>query len=125
MIENTNKERAVQFLTLTSSGQIDEAYEQFVRMAGKHHSPYFAAGFEALKAGMKENYNQFPHKQLTIKNVVGEDDMVAVHSHIVLNPDEPGVAILHLFRFEHDKIVELWDFVQPVIADSPNTDGPF
>jgi len=30
-----------------------------------------------------------------------------------------------LFRFEDGKIVELWDFGQPVPAESPNTDGLF
>jgi len=125
MTENSNKERAVQFLKLASSGKVDEAYDQFVSPRGKHHSPYFAAGFDSLKAGMKENYRQFPNKQLTIKNTIHENDMVAVHSHVLLKPNDPGVATMHIFRFEDGKIVELWDFGQPVLADSPNTDGLF
>lgn len=125
MQENSNKERAVQFLKLMSSGKIDEAYDQLVSPTGKHHSPYFAAGFDALKAAMKENYNQFPEKWSETKHVLGDDDMVAVHSHVVLKPGDPGFAILHLFRFEDGKIVELWDFTQPVLAESPNADGLF
>lgn len=122
---NKNKEQAIQFLKLVSSGKIDEAYDQFVSPTGKHHSPYFAAGFDALQAAMKENYSQFPDKQADIKHVIGEGDMVAIHSHAVLKPGDPGFAILHLLRFEDGKIVELWDFTQPVLAESPNTDGPF
>jgi predicted SnoaL-like aldol condensation-catalyzing enzyme len=56
---------------------------------------------------------------------MGEGDMVAVHSHVVLKAGDLGVATLHLFRFEDGKIVELWDFGQPIQADSPNSDGPF
>jgi predicted SnoaL-like aldol condensation-catalyzing enzyme len=55
----------------------------------------------------------------------GEDDMVAVHSHVVLEPGDLGVATLYLFRFEDGEIVELWNFGQPIQADSSNSDGPF
>ncbi|HSW66113.1 MAG TPA: nuclear transport factor 2 family protein [Bacillota bacterium] len=120
-----NKDRATQFLALASSGSVDEAYERFVLAGGRHHSPYFAAGFAALKTGMKENHRQFPDKRLTILRVLADGDLVAVHAHMVLRPGDPGVAVLHLFRFEGEKIAELWDFSQPVKPDSPNTDGLF
>jgi predicted SnoaL-like aldol condensation-catalyzing enzyme len=51
--------------------------------------------------------------------------MVAVHSHVVLEPGDLGVATLYLFRFEDGEIVELWNFGQPIQADSSNSDGPF
>lgn len=124
-MHNPNKENAVQFLKHITSGEIDEAYNQFVSPDGKHHSPYFAAGFDTLKAAMKENHQQFPNKKSEVKHVVAENDMVAVHSHVILQPGDPGFAILHLFRFENDKIVELWDFMQPVLDESPNIDGQF
>jgi predicted SnoaL-like aldol condensation-catalyzing enzyme len=119
------QERAAQFLQLASSGSVDDAYARFVAPAGKHHSPHFATGFDALKTGMKENYRQFPNKQLTLKHALSEADLVAIHSHLVLEPGDLGVAVLHLFRFEDGKIVELWDFAQPVPAESPNADGLF
>lgn len=105
--------------------KVDEAYERFALPTGRHHSPHFAAGFAALKAAMQENHQQFPDKRLSIKHAIGEDDLVAVHSHVVLEPGYLGVATLHLFRFEDGKIVELWDFGQSIQADSPNSDGPF
>ncbi|HSW77252.1 MAG TPA: ester cyclase [Candidatus Chromulinivoraceae bacterium] len=125
MHENPNKERAAEFLKLISSGKVDEAYDQFVSLTGKHHSPHFAAGFGTLREAMKENYRLFPKKQSSIKHVVGEGDMVAIHSHVVLKPGDLGFAILHLFRFENGSIIELWDFTQPVLEESPNTDGIF
>ena len=125
MLENPNKTSALQFLDLMSSGKIDEAYDRFASPNGKHHSPHFPAGFEALKEAMKQSYQRFPDKQSEVKHVVGEDDMVAVHSQVVLKPGDPGFAIVYLFRFEEGKIVELWDFTQPILDDSPNTDGAF
>ncbi len=122
---DSHKRAATDFMQLVIAGRIDEAYEKYVDMQGKHHNPYFAAGFPALEQGMKENHVQFPHKQITIKNVLGDGDLVAIHSHIVPSPGQSGVAAVHLFRFQGDRIVELWDCGQPVPADSKNTDGMF
>ncbi len=119
------KARAVQFLQLVVSGKIDEAYEKYVNLRGKHHNPFFAGGFPALKKAMIENHQQFPNKRLTTKHVLAEGDIVAVHSHIVVKPDEKGLSVVHIFRFENNRIEELWDCGQPIPADSPNADGAF
>ncbi len=92
------KQAAVKFLQLVVAGRIDEAYQKYVDMQGKHHNPFFPAGFPALKKAIIENHVQFPNKQLSVKNVLGDGDLVAVHSHIVLRPGESGVAAVHLFR---------------------------
>ena len=128
MIDSNTQDRknaAVQFPQLVVEGRIDEAYQKYVDMLGKHHNPFFLAGFPALQKGMIENHALFPNKQLTFNNVLGDDDLVAVHSHIVLRPGDSGVSAVHLFRFKGDRIVEIWDCGQPVPADSPNEDGMF
>jgi len=121
----SHKQSAVQFLRLVVAGRIDEAYQMFVDLQGKHHNPTFPAGFLALEKAMIENHVQFPSKQLIVKNLLGDGELVAVHSHIMLRTGDPGVAAVHLFRFQDDKIVEMWDCVQPLPADSPNKDGAF
>ncbi len=128
MAENdilAHKQAAVQFLELIVAGKIDEAYRKYADIRGKHHNPFFLAGFPALKKAMIENHAQFPNKQLTVKNVLGDGDLVAVHSHIVLRLGETGISAMHLFRFKGNKIVEMWDCGQPVPADSPNKDEAF
>jgi predicted SnoaL-like aldol condensation-catalyzing enzyme len=119
------KQAAVQFLKLVVAGRIDEAYDKHADPGGRHHNAYFPAGFPALKKGMLENHDQFPGKKFTIINVLGDGDLVAVHSHVALRPGEPGIAVVHLFRFQDDKIVEMWDVGQAVPPDSPNKDGMF
>jgi predicted SnoaL-like aldol condensation-catalyzing enzyme len=119
------KHAAVDFLKLVVAGRIDDAYQKHVDLHGKHHNPFFPSGFPALKKAMIENHVQFPSKQLTVRNVLGDGELVAVHSHIVLRPDETGIAAVHLFRFHGDKIVEMWDCGQPLPSDSPNKDGAF
>ena len=121
----TNKAAAVDFLQLVVAGRIDEAYEKYVDMEGKHHNAYFPAGFPALKKAMKENQVQFPLKVFTVKHTLGDNDLVAVHSHTVLRSGELEFAVVHLFRFREAKIVEMWDMGQQVPADLPNQDGMF
>ena len=119
------KQAAVKFLQLVVEGRIEEAYRNYVDLRGKHHNPFFPAGFPALQKAMTEDHVQFPSKKLTVKNVLGDGDMVAVHSHIVMRAGESGMAVVHLFRFHDDKIIEMWDCAQPVPAASPNKDGAF
>ena len=120
-----HQQAALQFLELVSTGQIDEAYRKYVDLGGKHHNPYFKAGFPALREAMKANQVQFPNMRLTVKNVIVGGDLVAVHSHVTLSPGETGMAVVHMFRFQGNRIVEMWDLGQPVPADSPNQDGMF
>jgi predicted SnoaL-like aldol condensation-catalyzing enzyme len=116
---------AVGFLELVAEGRIDEAYERYVDPGGRHHNVHTPAGFEALREGMKENEDRFPDKELTVKLVIGDGEMVAVYSRLVMTPGDTGMAVVHMFRVADGKIAELWDSGQAIPEDSPNTDGPF
>lgn len=117
------KDIAVKFLQMVTAGKIDEAYEKYVDMNGRHHNFYFAAGFSALKDAMKENHKQFPDKVLKIKNVIAEGNLVAAHSKIILGEKE--ISVIHLFRFENEKIIEMWDVGQEIPKELPNKEGAF
>jgi predicted SnoaL-like aldol condensation-catalyzing enzyme len=119
-----NKKAAVDFLNLTIAGKIDEAYAKYVDMNGKHHNIFTPAGMKALKDGMKGAEDKFPNKKFVIQHVVGEGDLVAVHSHLTLEAGAIDFAAVHLLRFMNGKIVEFWDIAQD-IQKSINTDGPF
>jgi predicted SnoaL-like aldol condensation-catalyzing enzyme len=119
------KEAAVHFLKLVVAGRINEAYQLYVEIQGKHHNPFFPAGFPALRTAMAGNHAEFPNKQITAKHVLGDGDFVAVHSHLVMVPGEKEFATVHLFRFQGTGIVEMWDIGLPLPADSPNRDGAF
>jgi hypothetical protein len=45
----TRKQAAVQLLKLVVAGRFDEAYQEHADLRGKHHNPFFPAGFPALK----------------------------------------------------------------------------
>ncbi len=121
----SKKDIVVDFLTLVVAGRIDEGYRKHVAMSGKHHNQYCAAGFPALKQAMIDNHAEYPDKRIDIKRVIAEGDMVATHSRVSLNPGNMNIAVVHIFRFEGDRIAEFWDVGQPIQADSPNADGMF
>ena len=57
--------------------------------------------------------------------MIGEGDLVVVHSYVVQARGEAGLAAVHIFRFQGGKIVEFWDCGEPAPVDSPNEDGMF
>lgn len=124
MSEN-NKEAAITFLKLASSGKADEAYSKFVGDGFRHHNPFFEGSAGSLRAAMKENAVQHPHKALEVKRVIAEGDFVVVHFHVKHKPGDLGAAVVHIFRFEQGRLVELWDLGQPVPEKSPNQYGMF
>jgi len=124
-IGRSNKERALSFLRLASSGKVREAWDELVGSGFRHHNPYFKGDAGALIAAMEENAAKFPSKIFEVQRALEEGDLVAVHSRVRLQADQPGVAVVHIFRFENDRIVELWDVGQPVPDASPNENGMF
>ena len=120
-----NKDAAVSFLKMASTGKVREAYAKFVGPEFRHHNPYYEGSADSLMQSMEENARQNPNKSLEVKHVIAEGDYVAVHSHVRQNPDELGGAVVHLFRFEEDRIVELWDVGQPMPEDAQNQYGMF
>ena len=122
---NSNKDAAVTFLRLATSGEVREAYSQFVGAGFRHHNPFFAGSAKALMEGMEENARQNPGRVLEVKRAIAEGELVVVHSHVRQNPGDLGVAVVHIFRFENGRIVELWDLGQPVPDKSANQNGMF
>lgn len=123
--KQSNKQRAIAFLSLVTSGKIDKAYQKYVSPNFRHHNPYFRGDAKSLSEGMKENEVKFPNKQFEVKHVIEEGNLVAVHSHVQLVSGEMEFATVHICRFENDKIVELWDIAQQIPKDSPNAHGMF
>jgi predicted SnoaL-like aldol condensation-catalyzing enzyme len=75
---------------------------------------------------MADAHAKSPNKLFDVKRVFADGDFVVTHSLVVRgNPSEQDVAVVHIFRFKGDKVVELWDLGQLLIKDSPNENGAF
>ena len=121
----TRTQTAVSFLQLASSGQVNEAYAQHVHPEFRHHNPYFKGDRQSLRQGMQDSAVQFPNKVLEVLRTVEEGDLVAVHGRVRLQPDGPLIALMHIFRFQDDLIIEEWEAAQEVPAELPNENGAF
>ena len=121
----TNKERAISFLRLASSGNVREAYETYVHPDFRHHNPYFPGDRASLLAGMEENAATFPQKEFEAVRALEDGGLVAVHGRVRLTPRSPWIALIHIFRFEGNLIIEEWEAGQEVPKGSPNENGVF
>ena len=121
----THKEAATDFLKLAASGRAREAFERYVAPNFRHHNAHFPGDGPSLMKAMDENAAQNPDKALTIHRVVADGNDVATYSEVHHRKGDRGAAVVHMFRFENDRIVELWDVGQEVPADSPNKNGMF
>ncbi|MFZ6816427.1 nuclear transport factor 2 family protein [Undibacterium sp. Rencai35W] len=119
------KERAIHFLTLAATGDVHQAYALYVSDQLIHHNPTFPAGAAALMDAMAQSLVSHPHKTFEVQRALQDGDLVAVHSKINMHDQHLGVAVVHLFRFADQRIVELWDIGQPVPETSPNVHGMF
>ncbi len=118
------KDIATTFLQKASSGNVAEAYENYVHSDFRHHNAYFKGDRETLLKGMEENTSQFPTKTYETLRALEDGDLVAVHGKVTLAPDQI-YSVIHIFRFEGDKIIEEWEASQQSMEDSPNENGIF
>ena len=120
----TNKERAVSFLKMAGSGDVQSAYDKFVAPAFVHHNQYFKGDRQSLLNAMKEASAKSPNKAVDVKYVYEDGKTVITHSLVTRqNPEEASIVVVHIFRFENGQIVELWDLGQPISKNSPNENG--
>lgn len=125
-MESTNyKQAALDFLHLAAKGASREAFSKYVGQGFRHHNVYFKGDAETLMTAMEENARQTPDKVFEVKRALQDGDLVAVHSHVQQTSGDLGAAVVHIFRFESGKIVELWDLGQAVPAETVNENGMF
>jgi len=121
----TRKEIALHFLNLCSRGESKAAFYRYVGNDFKHHNAYFKGDANSLMLAMEENAKRNPNKVVEVQRALEDGDLVAVHSRVRPNPNEAGVAVIHIYKFNENKIVELWDFGQAVPAEMINENGMF
>jgi predicted SnoaL-like aldol condensation-catalyzing enzyme len=121
----SDKASAVEFLKLCASNHVPEAYERFAAADFRHHNPWFRGDAASLQAGMEQNAAQHPGKILEVKQVIADGERVAVHSHVRMDAQDRGIAVVHIFRFRDGRIAELWDVGMPVPAEIINEHGLF
>jgi predicted SnoaL-like aldol condensation-catalyzing enzyme len=122
----SKNEIAISFLKTAGTGQVREAYEKYVASGFIHHNQYFKGDRESLLNAMEEAHKKSPNKSIEVKQSFEDGNFVVTHSLVTRqNPEARPITVVHIFRIEGQKIVELWDVGQEIIKDSPNQNGLF
>lgn len=122
----SHKELAQEFLQMAGSGKVKEAYEKCIAPNLIHHNQYFKGDRHSLLEAMEAASKNSPNKSINVKYIYEDGATVITHSEVVrMNADDPRIAVVHIFRFENNKVVELWDLGQLIDKNSPNENGCF
>src|SRR5438132_610227 len=103
------KEISSSFLQLAALGKIREAFEKYVHTDLRHHNQYFKGDRESLMKAMEESQEKNLSKVFEIKIILEDGEYVAAFSHVQQNSKDRGMAVVHIMRFDGDRIIEMWD----------------
>ena len=122
----TPKQVVTRFVTtLYIDKHVRAAFETWVDPGYIQHNPMAQTGRKAAVDFLEPFFAQHPDINYSIKRIIADGNLVAVHSHGVFAAGDPGIAVVDILRVEGCKVVEHWDVVQPVAGKSANANGMF
>lgn len=105
--------------------EVRQAFESWVASDYLQHKTTLPDGREAVIAFLEDLFQRSPDRIFTIHRIIASGDLVVVHYHSQAAPEDLGFAVVDIFRVENCRIVEHWDVVQPVPAQSANDNTMF
>jgi predicted SnoaL-like aldol condensation-catalyzing enzyme len=125
MNKESNRGVALSFFDLVVSGEFRKWFDKHTSYDFIHHNQYFKGDRESLLLAIEEDAMNNPGKQVEVKISLEDGNLVTTYSHVKQSPDDPGFALMHIFRFVDSQVVEMWDINQAILEDSPNENGMF
>jgi len=120
------KQVVTRFMTqLYVDKKVREAFETWVDPGYIQHNPMAQTGRDAAIRFLEPFFLQHPAIHYSIVRIMADGNLVAVHSHGTFAPEDRGIAVVDILRVEGCKVMEHWDVVQPVPAESANSNGMF
>jgi predicted SnoaL-like aldol condensation-catalyzing enzyme len=121
-----NKQAAAEYVDLAfNQGKPEEATERYQGPMYIQHNPMAADGAEPFIGFVKHLKSEHPESRYEIKRMIAEGDLVAIHAHVTNSPEDRGVAVVDILRFEDGKAVEHWDVIQPIPETAANDNTMF
>lgn len=123
MNTNQNKENAVAFYKMAYEGNPKKAVELYVGDEYIQHNPDVANGLQGFIDYFDRMQKEYPEKSIKFLRVIGEADLVALHTHQIW-PGNDQYVTMDFFRFDGaGKIVEHWDAIQQVPKEMAHGNG--
>ena len=101
------------------------AADRYLGSTYTQHNPGIPDGPEVFRQFIPQWLSTVPELSFDIKRVITEGDLVVLHYHMKTSPDDLGTAIVDIFRVEDGRVVEHWDVLQPVPAETANSNTMF
>ena len=94
--------------------------ERYIAPDYIQHSPMAAPGRDSLKDFLRMVHAASPHASQKLLRAFVDGDHVIIHYHVKKDPEDRGFVVMDIFRLTNGMVVEHWDCVQDVPAQSPN-----
>lgn len=120
-----NKKNAVAFYKTAYLGEPEKAVALYVGDQYIQHNPLVGDGKQAFIDYFEEMSRDYPDKSIAFVRVIAEGDLVSLHTHQTW-PDNDEYVTMDFFRFDdNSKIIEHWDAIQGVPAETKNANSMY
>ena len=115
-----NKQNAIAFYKTAYLGDPEKAVAEYVGDEYIQHNPLVGNGKQPFIDYFEEMGRDYPDKTIDFVRAVAEGDLVALHTHQTW-PGGDEYVTMDFFRFDKNgKIVEHWDSMQQIPAETKN-----
>jgi predicted SnoaL-like aldol condensation-catalyzing enzyme len=97
--------------------RVREAFDYLVADEYRQHNPTIPDGPEAAIAALTPKFDGAPEARFDVERILVDGELAMVHVR-ASHPGRPDAAVADIYRFAGGRIVEHWDVLQPVPADT-------
>lgn len=121
-----NKEIVKKLYEVVFNGHDLSRAGEFIKEDYIQHNPGTKTGLQAFIDAFRDGqFKKNPEFKFEIKHLIAEGNYVVVHGHAIPKPEDIGVAVMDMYRFEDGRAVEHWDIIQLIPEKSANDNGMF
>ena len=107
-----------QYIEVVVNGRAFDRIDEFVAADVIQHNPNLPNGREALREFWSGFLGAMPDARIEVVRTISDGTFVWEHALFARGPDDPGIVAVDIYRIEDGLIVEHWDVVQEVPAET-------